>query len=297
VTTVDDLTVAGLRRRVAARIGEASHASVGSVNAALDSRLIVAHVLRRDAANLVLVDRDTVDAATEARALALADRRGAGEPVARLVGRKEFWGLDLLLSRETLVPRPDTETVVSGALAFVDRTVGREATLSVLDLGTGSGAILLAILSEMPNAIGVGSDVAVGALETAQENARRLGLTERASFTRSNWGDRLNGSFDVIVSNPPYVESGAIAGLPVEVKGHDPHVALDGGQDGLGAYRELVPDLGRLLAPAGRVFLEVGAGQAASVARIAVEAGFGAVSHRDLAGVERVLDLVRKPLA
>jgi release factor glutamine methyltransferase len=297
VTVLAHLTVGDLRRRVAARIEHASRASARNETTALDSRLIVAHVLGRDAANLVLADRDPVDAAAEAAALALADRRGRGEPVARLIGRKEFWGLDLLLSSQTLVPRPDTETVVTAALAFVDRTASRDAALSVLDLGTGSGAILLSILSELPNATGVGSDLAVGALETAEENTRRLGMAGRVTFTRSNWGDQIAGSFDVIVSNPPYIESGAIGGLPVEVRAYDPHLSLDGGPDGLGAYRELARDLDRLLAPAGGVFLEVGAGQAPDVARIAANAGFAATARRDLAGVERVLELVRKPLA
>jgi release factor glutamine methyltransferase len=223
----------------------------------------------------------------------MAARRAAGEPLARIVGEKEFWGLTFRLSPETLVPRPDTETVVSAALAAV-RSRPAGTSQRILDIGTGSGAILCALLCELPDATGTGTDRARGALETARDNAGRLRLTGRADFVLTDWATAVAGPFDLVVANPPYIESREIAALPLEVRGFDPHLALDGGEDGLDGHRAIVADLGRLLGPRGRAFIEVGAGQADTVARLGAGFGFAASRYRDLAGIERVVELARE---
>jgi release factor glutamine methyltransferase len=220
---------------------------------------------------------------------ALALRRTTGEPVARLLGEKEFYGLSFALSPETLVPRPDTETLIDAVLATVDRI----AQPAILDLGTGSGAILLALLTELPNATGVGVDLSADALATAARNAERLGIARRVQFRQGDWAAGIDRRFDIVVSNPPYNASPEILDLPVEVREHDPHLALDGGLDGLDAYRVIIADLGRVLTPGGRAFLEIGAGQAEAVSDLASAAGFMCDFRRDLAGIDRVAVLNR----
>jgi release factor glutamine methyltransferase len=293
VTVAVMMTVGDLRRRIARRIDDAFRRDGRDGTPALDARIIVAHVLGVAPNAIALIDERAVDEATEAAALALAERRIAGEPVARLTGRKEFWGHDFVLSPAALVPRPETETVVSAALDFIDETGGRERALSILDIGTGSGAILLALLSELRQATGVGTDRSRQAIATAAGNASRFGLAGRSRFITDDWASAVAGPFDLVVSNPPYIERGTIGGLAVEVRGHDPHLALDGGVDGLDAYRAIVSDLDRLVAKRGSAFLEAGAGQAQAVATIASEKGWNARFHRDLAGTERVVQLTR----
>ena len=210
-------SISGLQKQVTQRLKRA-FANDGRLAAAdLDARLLVGHVLGLDATGLIVHADRPVSELDVARAMALADRRIAGEPVARIVGEKEFWSLTLRLSPETLVPRPDTETVVEAALASIRREGRAGDPLTILDLGTGSGAILLALLSELPAATGVGVDLAEGAARTARENARRLGLADRARFAVADWDAGINGQFDLVVSNPPYVRSGEISGLAVEV--------------------------------------------------------------------------------
>ena len=262
-----------------------------SETASLDARFLVAHALNCDARDFALLDENPIAEDEITKAVGLAERRAAGEPVGRIIGEREFWGLPLRLSLETLEPRPDTETVVSTALAaFAER---RDEGLTILDLGTGTGAILLALLSELPQSRGVGVDRAIGAAETAQCNAWRLGLAERAAFLVGNWTEAVRGDFDIIVSNPPYIRSQEIDSLPLEVRGFDPHIALDGGMDGLNAYRAIIPDLERIVKSDGRVFFEVGAGQADMVAKLAAGHGFTAMKHCDLAAKERVVELNR----
>jgi release factor glutamine methyltransferase len=293
VTTVVGLTIGELRRRIARRI-EASFRSGGREgSAALDARIVVAHVLGLAPNDVALIDDRAVDARAEAAATALAERRIGGEPVARLIGRKEFWGLEFVLSEATLVPRPDTETVVTVALEFLDRNGRRDDPLSILDIGTGSGAILLALLSELPKAMGVGTDISPEAVATAAENAMRFGLAERARFVVDDWASTVEGAFDLVVSNPPYVRRGEIGGLALEVREHDPQLSLDGGVDGLDAYRVIIGDLDDLVATHGRAIMEIGAGQAEAVADIAAKNGWKARFHSDLAGVTRVLELDR----
>ncbi len=233
---------------------------------------------------LTAAQRDALDA--------LVARRGAREPAAYILGAREFWSLDFLVTRDTLIPRPDSETVVEAALAAV---AGRASAPRLLDLGTGAGCLLLALLSELPEARGVGVDISPGALEVARANAGRLGLGGRARFVCGDWGRALAGRFDLIVANPPYVEESEIDGLAPEVAGFEPRIALDGAGGGLAAFRELAPDVARLLAPDGVAAIEVGAGQAEAVA--AILAGHGlieAARRRDIAGIERCI-VVCKP--
>ncbi|WP_454914662.1 peptide chain release factor N(5)-glutamine methyltransferase [Xanthobacter sediminis] len=258
----------------------------------LEARVLLAHVLDCAPGELLARRDEPLPLAAEREASALLLRRIAGEPVARILGHREFWSLDFLLSPDTLVPRPDTETVVEEALALFPE---RQAPLRILDLGTGSGAILAALLAERPAALGVGVDRAEGAARAARDNLARARVEERGAVLVGDWGGGLAGGFDLVVSNPPYITHRAMAGLPREVRLHDPVLALDGGEDGLTAYRAIVADLPRLLAPRGAAVLELGAGQEADVAAIAVAAGLKVAgpARRDLAGIPRALTLRR----
>ncbi len=208
---------------------------------------------------------------------------------ARILGVKEFWSLKLAVSGATLVPRPETETVVEAALAAVAAQRPRARALRIADLGTGSGAILLALLSELPEAFGVGTDLDPAALAVARGNARRIGLT-RAAYVACNMAAALRGPFDLIVSNPPYIASGDIATLPPEVRLFDPCRALDGGPDGLDGYRAIAAAVPALLAPDGALVVELGAGQAEPVAALFAAAGLAPAPPRaDLYGVPRAL--------
>jgi release factor glutamine methyltransferase len=220
---------------------------------------------------------------------ALVARRIAGEPVARILGEKEFWGLPFPLSPAVLVPRPDTETLVAAALSVAPR----DKEISVLDIGTGSGAILVALLSELPRARGVGSDISPGALAVAAENAARLGVAERCRFVGTSWADAVGGAYNLIVANPPYIPTGTIAELDSDVRVFDPALALDGGPDGLDGHRAVLAAIGRLLAPGGHGFVEIGAGQGPEFRVLAERAGFTIRFRHDLAGIERVAEISR----
>jgi release factor glutamine methyltransferase len=257
----------------------------------LDARLLVAHALGLDHAALA-ADAARILSATEADAIAaLAARRRAREPVARIIGVKEFWGLDFKLNGATLVPRPETETVIEAALALLDRAQARCAELKIADLGTGSGALLLAFLSELPLARGVGTDMSRAALDCARHNAAGLGLAARAAFIACDFGAALQGPFDLIVSNPPYVRRDDIATLAPEVRVFDPWLALDGGADGLDAYRSIATTARRLLSPDGVLVLELGAGQLDAVEGMLAAAGLLPVGgpRHDLLGIARAL--------
>jgi release factor glutamine methyltransferase len=280
------MTVADLRRKIARDLAGSSP------TAALDARILVAHVVGCTPNELMLRDEMLTTDDMAARIVALAARRAAGEPVARIVGEKEFYGLTFALGPDTLIPRPDTETLVDAVLDTADR----DRPLTILDLGTGSGAILLALLASLPKATGVGVDLSLGAIEVASANADRLGLSARAAFVVGDWTSGVAGPFDIVVANPPYIETGEIQELPVDVRDHDPHVALDGGADGLGAYRGIFADLDRVLAEDGAAYVECGAGQARVIAELAQGFGFGARFGHDLAGIERVAILRRNSL-
>ncbi len=235
-------------------------------------------------------DRDIAPEA-EARFNALLARRAARQPMAQILGRREFWSLTFRVTPDVLDPRPDSETLVA---AVLERVADRQAKLRLLDFGTGSGCLLLSLLHELPEAHGLGIDQSEAALVVARGNAASLGLDTRATFQLGDWGSGLEGPFEIVISNPPYIESGTIAALAPEVARHEPLSALDGGADGLEAYRRLIPDAARLLAPDGLVALEIGQGQETAVAALLERAGFGAVAMAvDLGGTIRTL-LARK---
>jgi release factor glutamine methyltransferase len=266
----------------------------------LDARLLIGHALGLDLTGLIVAAARTLNAEDARSIEVMAERRLAGEPVARILGHKEFWGLTFELSPATLVPRPDTETLVEVALKFTrDANMAAkmaERPIRIADIGTGTGAILLALLSELPQARGIGTDISHDALATATRNAERLGLLDRADFVESDYASALDDPFDLIVSNPPYIRSRDIDGLPLDVRAHDPHLALDGGDDGLEAYRAIAPQAARLLRPDAALVVEIGQGQADEVIRIFAAAGLipDGAPKVDLAGIGRVI-LARKP--
>ncbi len=277
----------------AGTLGGALQAAAGRLKAAgiqqarREARLLVA--LAVGIAPEVVIgwpERSLPDEAAVRLAVAVA-RRCAGEPFSRITGTREFWSMPFRLGPDTLDPRPDTETLVEAVLETIP---DRRLPLRILDLGTGTGCILLALLKEYPAAYGIGLDVAPGACAVAAENAAELGIASRAAFAVSDWAAAVDGRFDVVVSNPPYIPAADVAALDVAVRRFDPHLALAGGADGLSAYRAIVADLPRLLAPCGVVGLEVGAGQARDVRDLCREAALADLgSKRDLAGIERCI--------
>jgi release factor glutamine methyltransferase len=250
-----------------------------------------------DLTGLITAANRTLTATESDHLEALAQRRLAGEPVARILGIREFWGLPLKLSGATLVPRPDTETVVERALELLRTDGAIDRPLRLADLGTGSGAILLALLSELPNARGFGTDISTDALETARGNAAQLGLADRATFVACDYAGGLSGPLDLIVSNPPYIRSADIAGLATEVRDHDPRAALDGGVDGLDAYRVLIAQSAGLLAPNGLLVVEAGQGQSGDIEALMTAAGLTTAGppKGDLAGIPRAVSARRLP--
>jgi len=260
-------------------------------SADLEARILVGSALGLDLTGLIAAAARVLTDDEAERLESFARRRIAGEPAARIVGLKEFWGLPLRLSPATLVPRPDTETVVEAALEILRAQSRRDAPLRIADLGTGSGALLLALLSELPDAFGIGTDISVPALRTARDNARQLGFAARAAFVGCDYAAALSGPFDLIVSNPPYVRSADIADLATEVRDHDPHRGLDGGLDGVDAYRLIAPEAARLLAPGGALVVEVGHGQSGEVQGILAGAGLlpAGPPKSDLGGVPRAV--------
>jgi len=283
-------TIDAARRALTARFRQE-----GIDSAELDARMLAGAALGLDLTGLIAATTRTL---TRGEALALENfmqRRLAGEPVARILGVKEFWGLTLQLSPATLVPRPDTETVVELALE-IWRSEHRGEPQRIADIGTGSGAILLALLFEWREATGVGTDISSAALQTASDNARRLGFAPRAAFVSCNYTAALSGVFDLIVSNPPYIRSADIAELDREVREYDPRDALDGGVDGLDAYRAIVPEAARLLAPGGTLIVEAGCGQSGPISQLMSASGLMPVHSpkADLAGIPRAIS-GRKP--
>lgn len=255
----------------------------------MEARMLLAHVLDCRAEDLLRDPRAAVAPAAAHRFARLVQRRSQREPMAYILGQQEFWSLPFAVSPATLIPRADSEALVEAALEmFPDR----DRPLRVLDLGSGTGCLLLAVLSERPAAWGLGVDLNPAAAALAAGNARRLGLTGRAAFCAADWSAPLSGRFDLVLSNPPYIESGAIPGLMPEVAGHEPGTALDGGADGLAAYRALAAALPGLLAPRGRAVLELGAGQRSPVSALAAAQGLRTLAVQDdLGGIPRALVL------
>ncbi len=265
-------------------------------NAGVDSprseaRLLLAHAMGVRQENIISGERP--DDAALARFRAAVERRSAREPFAYIVGRREFFSLDFAVGPGVLIPRPESEMLVEEALRRFARA---DETLRVLDLGTGSGCLLLTFLMERRNAYGVGIDRSDIALGFARRNAEQLGLARRARFLRGNWGESLRARFDLIFVNPPYVKRSDIPTLAPEVAVHEPATALDGGKDGLEAYRQIAPALRELLSPSGCAFVEIGEGQAEAVAAIFTNADLaidGTVT--DLARIHRCLVVMVAP--
>ena len=234
----------------------------------LDARLLLCHAASLSHEAYIAKAREELQHEAGARFDESVARRLKREPVARITGMREFYGRSFLLDPHGLDPRPDTETLIETALALVARKGWREKPLNILDLGTGTGCILITLLAELPNARGLGTDMSQGALRLAAANARALGVASRAAFIAADWLDGIGGKFDLIVSNPPYLASAEIAELAGEVAGYDPILALDGGPDGLQAYRHIAAGAGRVLAEGGSLLFEIGPTQGEAVAGI-----------------------------
>ena len=270
--------------------------NAGLASPELDARILVGHALGLDQAALAAAAERELSEREALRIAGLGERRLAHESVAAIVGRKEFWGLPLRVSEATLVPRPDTETVVEAALDAIGASHARARTLRIADLGTGTGCLLAALLSELPNASGIGVDISLEALALARHNMDALGLAHRARLTCGNFAEALAGRFDLIVSNPPYIATHEFELLAPEIR-REPRIALDGGIDGLAAYRAIAADAPRLLAPGGAIVLEVGASQATSVAALLASAGLAPqLPKLDLAGVPRAIVALAQPM-
>jgi release factor glutamine methyltransferase len=260
-------------------------------SAELDARILVGTALGLDLTGMIAAAERRLTPDEAMHLEGFAHRRLAGEPVARILGFREFWGLALQLSAATLVPRPDTETVVELALDMRRSGPHPDRPWRIADLGTGSGAILLALLSEFPDAYGIGTDISVEALQTARGNAARLGFSARAGFIACDFAAALSDCFDLIVSNPPYIRTSEIAALAAEVRDHDPLPALDGGADGLAAYRALIPQAAARLAPGGVLVVEAGQDQSGDIEGLLAAAGLmrEGPPRADLAGIRRAV--------
>lgn len=270
--SVSDAIAAARARLVAADVPDA----------ATDARLLMQHVLSCDHAGLILAGERSLTDAERAAFEALLSRRLAHEPVSKILGEREFYGRLFHVTADVLDPRADTETLIEVAL--------EQPARRVLDLGSGSGALIVTLLAEWPEATGVAVDLSEKALAVTAENARRLAVAERLALLQGEWFAPISGQFDLIVSNPPYIPSAEIDGLEPDVREHDPLLALDGGADGLSCYRAIAGAAAPHLAPEGRIIVEIGAGQGPDVARIFAAVGFRqAAERRDLGGHVRAL--------
>ena len=268
--------------------------AAGLPDAAMEARILIGGLLGLSSTEVFSQGERRM---TEAELLRIADaveRRLNREPVHRILGHREFFGMDLVLSKETLEPRPDTEILVETLLPRMRQIVAEKGSAHILDLGTGTGAILLALLKECPQAQGLGSDISEDALSTARLNARRLGLDDRFQAVCSRWFEKISGGFDIIVSNPPYIRADVIPALEPEVRDFDPMAALDGGPDGLDAYRAIAKEAGHFLDSNGIIGVEIGFDQRESVEAIFVRAGWMLLqAAHDYGGNDRVLVFTR----
>ena len=267
-------------------------AAAGIDNVRFEARLLLAHAAGLSVEQLIARGAEPAPAAVAERLRALAARRVLREPMAYILGEREFWGLPFKVSPAVLVPRPDSETLIEAALALMP---DRQRPWRIVDLGLGSGCLLLTLLREFPAARGVGLELSEEALAVAQANAEALEVAARArlvsgDWRQPDWQQRLGGPFDLLVSNPPYIEAGAIEQLMPEVARFEPRLALDGGPDGLAAYHAIASAARALVAPGGRVLVEVGEGQALEISRIFTAAGLAMDGlWKDLAGIDRVV--------
>jgi release factor glutamine methyltransferase len=259
----------------------AAAARIGGPTGRLDAEVLMAHLLRMNRSRMLLTSDLWMNEQDYEK---LVSRRVGGEPVAYIIGAREFWSLDLQVTPDVLIPRPDSETLIAAALEACKTPPRR-----VLDLGTGSGALLLAALSEWPDASGVGIDASPAALAVAARNAERLGFAARTAFRLGDWGHGLAERFDLVLSNPPYINDDA--DLSVEVRDHEPAMALYAGADGLDDYHRLVPQLPAMMAEEGVAIIEIGSTQAAAVLAIAAGVGLAGTVKQDLAGLDRCVVL------
>lgn len=273
----------------ALRAGADVLTAAGIDNPRLESRLLLAHALGLRSEDLI---RDLTAPAPPSAFGHLIARRTAREPLAFILGWREFWSLRFHVSDATLIPRPDSETIVQVALSLCANPA---APLRLLDLGTGTGCLLLACLHERPAAFGVGIDRSERAARLARQNARDLGLADRSAFLCGDWVGAIDGRFDLVLGNPPYVATADLATLMPDVGRYEPRAALDGGDDGLTAYRAIIAALPGLLTPSGAAVLELGAGQRDAVAALAEAAGYQAEPRPDLSGIPRAMILRAAP--
>lgn len=260
-------------------------ADSGIDNPRREARLLLAHHMGQSVEQLIAFPERPVDAIDAFKSLIA--RRANREPLSHITGQREFWSLAFEVSRNVLDPRPDSETLIEAVLGAI---ADKSAPLRIVDFGTGSGCLLLTLLSELPNATGVAVDISADALAVAQRNAERHNLSNRCRFLLSNWAESLDGSFDIVISNPPYIETASIDQLEPEVANFEPVQALDGGADGLAAYRILIPQAKNILSSEGFIALELGQGQDPTVTALLEEAGLKDVAvHKDLAGIPRCL--------
>ncbi|MDD2875853.1 MAG: peptide chain release factor N(5)-glutamine methyltransferase [Acidiphilium sp.] len=246
-----------------------------------EARLILTHALGCKSSGLL-----THDEVPESTGMTFAARRARHEPLAYITGHREFWSLDLAVSPATLIPRADSETLIDAALHHIK---DRASVTSILDLGTGTGALLLAALTECPAAFGIGVDRVAAAAVLARTNAHRLNLAHRSAFIVGDWAEALTATFDLILANPPYIPTTDIVTLMPEVAGFEPASALDGGPDGFVAYRHIIANLPRLLAPGGIAIVEAGIGQAGGISALAEAHGLTSWGHADLTGLPRAI--------
>jgi release factor glutamine methyltransferase len=256
--------------------------AAGIDSAARDARALVAHALGVAANRIVLLGSDPIDLKAQERLAGYLERRLRHEPVSKITGWRQFWGRDFHISKAVLDPRPETETVIVEAL--------KHPAATVLDLGTGSGILAVTLMAEWPKAQALATDISPAALAVAGKNAARYDIGDRLSFAQSNWFEGVQGEFDLIVANPPYIAMEEMAGLDRDVRDFDPHIALTPGGDGLDPYRVIAAAVGRHLSPDGRLIVEIGHQQAADVLQIFQDAGLSSLCcHPDLAGRDRVI--------
>lgn len=261
-------------------------------SASLDARILLEYVLGVNREQLLFSLELPITTEQYDRFAALVEKRVKRQPVSKIIGKREFWGINFAVNENTLDPRPDSETLIEYVL---ERIENRDAALRILDLGTGTGCLLLSLLSELPAAKGIGVDASEEALTVAKENAAALGLTERTDFVPGDWCSKLEGKFDIIISNPPYIPTAEISALEPEVAEFDPILALDGGADGLNCYRKIMKQLPDMLAKDGFAAFEIGMGQQNGLGAIANENGFEITgSKNDLSGIARCLIVQKK---
>jgi len=255
-------------------------------SAALDVRLLLCHTAGLTREDVIRTPERSLSESEERKFKELVARRAAHEPVAYLTGHREFWGLDFLCAPGVLIPRPDSETLVEAALGLIP---DKSAPLNILDLGTGTGALLLALLHELPVARGIGTDISPAAVDIARANADRLGLAGRTEIRQTHWAKGVSGRFDLVISNPPYIAAPDMAGLAPDIRDYEPKLALAAGPGGLDAYRALSRLAGGIMAAKGRVVMETGQGQGGAVRQLFLSAEWAFLaSARDLNGIERV---------